>query len=222
MGGDSAPHTLVAGETGSGKSVLMNNMLYCLRDRFDKGSVEVVIMDPKQVEFMDFADVPGFTVVTDKGKAIEEFKKLVAEMRRRYEIFRKYKCKKISQLSEKPDAEKLPIIWCFHDEFAEWFRDEQYKDSVVNDVNSLGAMARAAGIFLVFATQRPEANIMPPELRSNLGNRLVLKVADPGTSSIALGDAKAFGAANELLGNGHMIMVSGAKKVYCQVPNIKE
>ena len=89
-------------------------------------------------------------------------------------------------------------------------------------MNSLGAMARAAGIFLVFATQRPDGNIMPIELRSNLGNRLVLKVADPGTSSIALGDAKAFGAANELLGNGHMIMVSGAKKVYCQVPNIKE
>jgi len=151
-----------------------------------------------------------------------EFQKLVSEMKHRYEIFKEFRCKKITQLSEKHDAPKLPIIWCFHDEFAEWFRDNHYKDSVSNDVNSLGAMARAAGIFLVFATQRPEASIMPPELRSNLGNRLILKVADPGTSAISLGDAKAFGAANELLGNGHMIIISGTKKAYCQVPNIKD
>lgn len=222
LGGLSAPHTLVAGETGSGKSVLMNNMLYCLKDRFPQDQVKVIIMDPKQVEFMEFADVQNFKVITDKETAIAEFQALVAEMKKRYAIFKDFKCKKISQLSEKNGAPKLPIIWCFHDEFAEWFRDSSYKDSVSNDVNSLGAMARAAGIFLVFATQRPEASIMPPELRSNLGNRLILKVADPGTSAIALGDAKAFGAANELLGNGHMIIISGAKKAYCQVPNIKD
>ena len=222
LGGSSAPHSLVAGETGSGKSVLMNNMLYCLKDRFSQDDVQVIIMDPKQVEFMEFSDVPNFKVITDKETAIDEFQDLVAEMKRRYDIFKKFRCKKISQLAEKADAPKLPIIWCFHDEFAEWFRDPHYKDSVANDVNSLGAMARAAGIFLVFATQRPEASIMPPELRSNLANRLILKVADPGTSAIALGDAKAFGAANELLGNGHMIIISGAKKAYCQVPNIKD
>lgn len=222
LDGSSAPHTLVAGETGSGKSVLMNNMLYCLKDRFPQDEVKVIIMDPKQVEFMDFADVQNFKVITDKETAIAEFQSLVAEMKKRYAVFKEFKCKKISQLSEKSGAPKLPIIWCFHDEFAEWFRDDNYKDSVSNDVNSLGAMARAAGIFLVFATQRPEASIMPPELRSNLGNRLILKVADPGTSAIALGDAKAFGAANELLGNGHMIIISGAKKAYCQVPNIKD
>ena len=222
LGGASAPHTLVAGETGSGKSVLMNNMLYCLKDRFPQDDVKVIIMDPKQVEFMEFSDIPNFKVITDKENAIVEFQKLVSEMKHRYEIFKEFRCKKITQLSEKHDAPKLPIIWCFHDEFAEWFRDNHYKDSVSNDVNSLGAMARAAGIFLVFATQRPEASIMPPELRSNLGNRLILKVADPGTSAISLGDAKAFGAANELLGNGHMIIISGTKKAYCQVPNIKD
>ena len=84
------------------------------------------------------------------------------------------------------------------------------------------AKARAAGIYLVFAAQRPEASVMPPFMRSNFGIRLVLKVADRGTSNIALGDANSFAQANELLGKGHMIAVLSEKTVFCQVPNVEE
>ena len=127
----------------------------------------------------------------------------------------------MSQYNLLPDVEKLPIIWCFHDEFADWFLDEDYQANVGVSISSLSAKARAAGIYLVFAAQRPEAKVMPPFMRSNFGLRLVLKVSDPGTSAISLGDAKVFGQANELLGKGHMIVVLSEMQAYCQVPNIK-
>ena len=124
-------------------------------------------------------------------------------------------------LNTLPGVSKLPVIWCFHDEFADWFLDDDYKDNVGVSISSLSAKARAAGIYLVFAAQRPEASVMPPFMRSNFGLRLVLKVTDPRTSAIALGDANSFGQANELLGKGHMIVVLSETQAYCQVPNIK-
>ena len=216
-----SPHTLVAGTTGSGKSVLLLNMLYCLRDRFAQDEVKVYIMDPKMVDFVEFEGVPNFSVISNKESAAHEFAALVEEMNRRYELMKSRKVKKISQYNALPDVEKQPVIWCFHDEFADWFADDTYKDNVVSSISSLSSKARAAGIFLVFATQRPEASIMPPVIRSNLGLRLVLKVSDPGTSALSLGAAKSFGQANELLGKGHMIAVLSDLQAYCQVPNIK-
>lgn len=219
---ESSPHTLVAGATGSGKSVLLLNMLYCLKDRFSPDEVKVVIMDPKQVDFIEFGDVPSFEVVSDKEKAISIFSGLVDEMERRYALFRQYRVKKIAQLNALPDTPKIPTIWCFHDEFPDWFMDEEYQESVGTAISKLSAKARAAGIYLVFAAQRPEASVMPPFMRSNFGIRLVLKVADKGTSNIALGDANSFAQANELLGKGHMIAVLSEKTVFCQVPNVEE
>lgn len=218
---EASPHSLVAGMTGSGKSVLLLNMLYCLKDRFPLDAVKVFIMDPKKVDFMDFSGIPNFEVIPEKDKAVEVFSGLVTEMEKRYTLFAEKKVKKVSQYNSLPDVEKLPIIWCFHDEFADWFLDEDYQASVGVSISSLSAKARAAGIYLVFAAQRPEAKVMPPFMRSNFGLRLVLKVSDPGTSAISLGDAKAFGQANELLGKGHMIVVLSETQAYCQVPNIK-
>ena len=80
---------------------------------------------------------------------------------------------------------------------------------------------RAAGIYLVFATQRPDKDVCPMQLQSNLGNRFILKVADSGTSELALGD-KSLGNASELLGRGHMIAVTETFKGYCQVPYVSE
>lgn len=219
---ESSPHTLVAGATGSGKSVLLLNMLYCLKDRFSSDEVKVFIMDPKQVDFIEFGDVPSFEVVSDKEKAVSIFNSLVDEMERRYTLFRQYRVKKIAQLNALPGATKIPTIWCFHDEFPDWFMDEEYQESVGTAISKLSAKARAAGIYLVFAAQRPEASVMPPFMRSNFGIRLVLKVADKGTSNIALGDANSFAQANDLLGKGHMIAVLSEKTAFCQVPNVEE
>jgi S-DNA-T family DNA segregation ATPase FtsK/SpoIIIE len=103
-----------------------------------------------------------------------------------------------------------------HDEFAEWMLTDAYKDNVANIVSRLGVKARAAGIFLFFAAQRPDASVMPMQLRSNLGNRLILRVDGEGTSEIALGEK----GAEQLLGKGHMAakLEGEADLIYAQVP----
>lgn len=107
----------------------------------------------------------------------------------------------IFDLLKKPDAtEKPPVLWVIHDEFAEWMMTDSYKSAVENVVGRLGVKARAAGIFLIFAAQRPDSGVMPMQLRANLGNRLVLRVDSEGTSEIALGEK----GAERLLGRGHL------------------
>ena len=98
------------------------------------------------------------------------------------------------------ESERFPIIWLFHDEFAAWMIDEDYKKLVSNTVQQLGMMARAAGIFLIFAAQRPEAKVMTAQLRSNLDNRLILRVASEADSEMSLGEK----GAEQLLGKGHI------------------
>ena len=111
-------------------------------------------------------------------------------------------------------------MWVIHDEFAVWMQDDDYCAQVTSLVNQLSVEARAAGIYLIFAAQRPDNTIFPMQLRSNLGNRLVLKVDTEGTSEVALGIKK--GGAERLLGNGHLAaLVDGnPDPVYAQVPYI--
>ena len=96
---------------------------------------------------------------------------------------------------------------------------EEYKEEVTALVGRLGVKARAAGLYLVFAAQRPDANVMPMQLRANLGNRLILRVDSEGTSEIALGER----GAERLLGRGHLLAkLEGAPLSYAQVPFIEE
>src|SRR5207245_10269820 len=121
--------------------------------------------------------------------------------------------------NKKPNpTERLPFLWVIHDEFAEWMMTEQYADAVSDVVGRLGVKARAAGISLVFAAQRPDANVMPMQLRANRGNRLDLRVDGEGTSEIALGSK----GAERLLGKGHMcVRLEGESDlIYAQVPYI--
>jgi S-DNA-T family DNA segregation ATPase FtsK/SpoIIIE len=103
-----------------------------------------------------------------------------------------------------------------HDEFAEWMMTPDYADHVSDIVGRLGVKARAAGISLVFAAQRPDANVMPMQLRANLGNRLVLRVDGEGTSEIALGEK----GAEHLLGKGHLAakLEGQPQIIFAQVP----
>src|SRR5262249_46496894 len=123
----------------------------------------------------------------------------------------------IFDLNAKSDpSERLPFLWIIHDEFAEWMMTPDYGDTVSDVVSRLGVKARAAGIFLVFAAQRPDAHVMPMQLRANLGNRLVLRVDSEGTSEIALGER----GAERLLGKGHLAAkLEGASEIiFAQVP----
>ena len=218
-----APHSLIAGTTGSGKSVLMQNMLLALTKNFSQKDVKVILIDPKKVDFVEFSNISNVTHCTNQKDAIALLKDLVDEMESRYSKFEGCGAKKISQYRKKGIAidNPMPFIWMFHDEFAEWFMDKEYQEQVETYVNKLGVLARAAGIYLVFATQRPDKDVCPMQLRSNLGNRFILKVADSGTSELALGD-KSLGNASELLGRGHMIAVTETFKGYCQVPYVSE
>jgi S-DNA-T family DNA segregation ATPase FtsK/SpoIIIE len=103
-----------------------------------------------------------------------------------------------------------------HYEFADWMLTDEYKAAVTSTVGRLGVKARAAGIHLIFAAQRPEANVMPMQLRSQLGNRLILRVDSEGTSEIALGER----GAERLLGRGHLIAKLEGENdlIYAQVP----
>lgn len=215
-----APHTLIAGSTGSGKSVLMQNIILGIACTNTPSQAKITLIDPKLgVDYFAFEGLPHLQdgIIDDQNQAIERLGNLVNEMNRRYTVLKENRVSNIFDLNRKPNpTERLPFLWIIHDEFAEWMMTPEYADAVSDIVGRLGVKARAAGISLVFAAQRPDANVMPMQLRANLGNRLVLRVDGEGTSEIALGEK----GAERLLGKGHLAAkLEGAPGiVFAQVP----
>jgi S-DNA-T family DNA segregation ATPase FtsK/SpoIIIE len=218
------PHTLIAGATGSGKSVLIQALLLDIAATNPSNLTHIHLIDPKMgVDYAAVERLPHLQggVIVDQARATEVMEGLVAEMERRYELFRLHSARDIRAFNTKADPSKrLPLIFLVHDEFAEWMLTEDYKDAVTAYVSRLGVKARAAGIHLIFAAQRPDANVMPMQLRDNLGNRLILKVASVGTSEIALGVK----GAEQLLGLGHLAArLSGEPSIiYAQAPFLSD
>lgn len=214
------PHTLVAGATGSGKSVLIQALLLDIAATNTSNLAHIYLIDPKMgVDYAAVERLPHLQggVIVDQTRAVEVMELLVAEMERRYELFRTNGARDIRAFNTKVGpAERLPYVFLVHDEFAEWMLTEEYKAAVTANVSRLGVKARAAGMHLIFAAQRPDANVMPMQLRDNLGNRLILKVASIGTSEIALGSK----GAEQLLGLGHLAArLSGEPAlIYAQAP----
>lgn len=219
-GKDHAPHTLIAGSTGSGKSVLMQNIILGIAATNTPEQAKIVLIDPKQgVDYFAFDRLPHIDggVIDDQLTATQRLEELVAEMDRRYTLFKEKRVSNLTAYNAKVAVnDRLPVIWLIHDEFAEWMLTEDYKDAVSSIVQRLGVKARAAGIYLIFAAQRPDANVMPMQLRSNLGNRLILRVDSEGTSEIALGEK----GAERLLGKGHLLAKLEGERggIYAQVP----
>ncbi|OFV84187.1 MAG: hypothetical protein A2W26_09485 [Acidobacteria bacterium RBG_16_64_8] len=218
--GKHAPHTLIAGSTGSGKSVLMQNIILGVVATNTPRQAKVVLIDPKQgVDYYQFEHLPHLKggIIDEQERASQELEALVEEMDARYRKLRSARVTNLTAYNQKaPEPERIPVIWLVHDEFAEWMLVEEYKEHVTAIVSRLGVKARAAGIYLVFAAQRPDANVMPMQLRANLGNRLILRVDSEGTSEIALGEV----GAERLLGRGHLLakMEGLADLCYAQVP----
>lgn len=216
-----APHTLVAGSTGSGKSVLLQNLLLAIVATNTPRHARISLIDPKQgVDYVQFEGLPHLEggLIDDQAQALVRLQALVDEMDRRYSLFKNTRTNSLGAYNRRaPENDRLPVIWVFHDEFAEWMLVEHYKEHVTALVSRLGVKARAAGIHLVFAAQRPDANVMPMQLRANLGNRLILRVDSEGTSEIALGER----GAERLLGRGHMLAkLEGFPLSYVQVPYV--
>ncbi len=198
------PHTLVAGATGSGKSVLIQGLILDIAATNSSALAQIILIDPKMgVDYVAVERLPHIPggIVVDQARAKDELERLVGEMERRYELFRASGVRDLRAFNvAAAPSERLPMLFLVHDEFAEWMLTDDYKEAVAANVQRLGVKARAAGIHLIFAAQRPDVNVMPMQLRDNLGNRLILKVASVGTSEIALGVK----GAESLLGLGHL------------------
>jgi len=215
-----APHTLIAGATGSGKSVLLQNLLLDICATNSPSLATIYLIDPKMgVDYAGIGDLPHLKegVIIEQNAAIEILEFLVEEMDNRYRKFLPHKAKSLQDYNCKvAEYEKLPVLWLVHDEFAEWMLVDDYKSAVSSAVQRLGVKARAAGIHLIFAAQRPDANVLPVQLRDNLGNRLILRVESVGTSEISLGQK----GAENLLGKGHLAarLTNQSELIYAQVP----
>ena len=180
----------------------------------------IILVDPKQgVDYFAFEGLPHLDggIIDKQEEALARIQRLVNEMDARYVRMRQARATNLRQYNLRVEPrERLPMLWLIHDEFADWMLTEEYKQEVAAAVQRLGIRARAAGIYLVFAVQRPEANVMPMQLRANLGNRLILRVDSEGTSDIALGEK----GAERLLGRGHLLakLEGTPSLVYAQVP----
>lgn len=218
------PHSLVAGATGSGKSVLIQALLLDIAATNSKDQAQLILIDPKMgVDYAPLADLPHMRdeIVTTKEKASEVLGALVQEMEDRYRAFAKMRARDLPTYNSKVQAaERLPMVFLIHDEFADWMLDDTYKGAVGAAVQRLGVKARAAGIHLIFAAQRPDKDVMPMQLRENLGNRLILKVSSEATSKIALDRP----GAELLLGRGHLAAKLNGEQglVFAQAPFLSD
>jgi len=218
------PHSLVAGATGSGKSVLIQALLLDIAATNPKDLAQIILIDPKMgVDYAPLAELPHMRdeIVTTKEKAGEVLEALVQEMEDRYRAFAKARTRDLPTYNSKVSAEeRLPMVFLVHDEFADWMLDDAYKAAVGAAVQRLGVKARAAGIHLIFAAQRPDKDVMPMQLRENLGNRLILKVSSEATSKIALDRS----GAELLLGRGHLAAKLNGEQglVFAQAPFLSD
>nr|WP_283244880.1 DNA translocase FtsK [Gehongia tenuis] len=198
------PHLLIAGATGSGKSVCINSILLSILYKADPAEVKLIVVDPKVVELGNYNGIPHLMipVVTDPKKAAGALKWAVVEMEKRYRTFADARVKNITQYNEmmaEAGEEKMPFIVVIIDELADLMMVAA-KD-VEENICRLAQLARAAGIHLVVATQRPSANVITGLIKANIPSRIAFAVSSMIDSRIIL-DAP---GAEKLLGRGDML-----------------
>ncbi|OCL86887.1 DNA translocase FtsK [Aliarcobacter thereius] len=198
------PHLLIAGTTGSGKSVGINSMILSLLYKNSPDNLRLVMIDPKMLEFSMYNDIPHLLtpVITKAVDAINALANMVAEMERRYSLMAKTKTKNIENFNEKAEKEGLPTmpyIVVVIDELADLMmtsgKDVEYS------IARLAQMARASGIHLIVATQRPSVDVVTGLIKANLPSRLSYKVGQKVDSKIILDSM----GAESLLGRGDML-----------------
>jgi S-DNA-T family DNA segregation ATPase FtsK/SpoIIIE len=220
-----APHSIVSGTTGSGKGILASSLMLDACAFNDPSLVEIRMIDPKKgVDYGWACHLPHLKgdVVDERADAVELFKQLVQEMEDRYDVLRQTGVASIDQFNRRLGTAAIglmPRILVFFDEVANWMQDENFKEAIEPLINEIATKSRAAGIHLFMIYQRADHQVMTMQLRTNLGNKLVLRLGDEGSSRIALGEK----GAERLLGKGHLIAkLDSDEKVYCQVPFIGE
>ena len=208
------PHMLVAGATGSGKSVCINCILASILMRTKPDEVKLLLVDPKKVELSMYNGVPHLLspVVTDPKKASAALQKIVSEMEHRYDVFEESKVKNIDTYNEKVEKEnalrkdedkipKMPFIVVVVDELADLMMvaSKEVEDSIMR----ITQMARAAGIHLIIATQRPSTDVITGVIKANIPTRIAFAVSS-GIDSRTILDMQ---GAEKLLGRGDMLFL---------------
>ncbi|MBQ4843448.1 DNA translocase FtsK [Bacillus safensis] len=212
------PHLLVAGSTGSGKSVCINGIITSILMRAKPHEVKMMMIDPKMVELNVYNGIPHLLapVVTDPKKASQALKKVVSEMERRYELFSHTGTRNIEgyndyikRMNQTEDAKQpeLPYIVVIVDELADLMMVAS--SDVEDSITRLSQMARAAGIHLIIATQRPSVDVITGVIKANIPSRIAFSVSSQTDSRTILD----MGGAEKLLGRGDMLFLPvGANK----------
>jgi len=211
------PHLLIAGTTGSGKSVGINSMILSLLYKNSPDNLKLVMIDPKMLEFSMYNDIPHLLtpVITKAGDAINALANMVGEMERRYTLMSQTRTKNIENYNEKAKKEgfePFPYIVVVIDELADLMmtsgKDVEYS------IARLAQMARASGIHLIVATQRPSVDVVTGLIKANLPSRLSYKVGQKVDSKIILDSL----GAESLLGRGDMLFtppgMSGVVRIH--------
>ncbi|MGM0897521.1 MAG: DNA translocase FtsK [Bacillota bacterium] len=210
------PHLLVAGSTGSGKSVCINGIITSIIMRAKPHEVKMMMIDPKMVELNVYNGIPHLLapVVTDPRKAAQALKKIVSEMERRYELFSHTGTRNIEgyndyvQTFNEENEEKhpkLPFIVVIVDELADLMMVAS--NEVEDAITRLAQMARAAGIHLIIATQRPSVNVITGVIKANIPSRIAFAVSSAIDSRTILD----MGGAEKLLGRGDMLFLGAGQ-----------
>lgn len=198
------PHLLIAGSTGSGKSVFINTFLITLLTQFKPSEIKLILVDPKKVELSAYNKLPHLLtpVVTEPTKALNALKWALSEMNERYQILSECKARNIAGYNAKNPSKKLPYIMIVIDELADLMM------TAGNDIETaicrLAQMARATGIHLVVATQRPSVDVITGLIKANIATRIAFAVASQIDSRTILDMA----GAEKLLGKGDMLYIS--------------
>jgi len=219
----STPHLLVGGQSGSGKSFLLRALIASLLHYHAPSAIRFVLIDPKRVTF----NIPAFKsavgahlegpIVYDAEEAIPIVNRLIETMEERYALFEKQQVGDIDEYNEDVEpAERLERKVVVIDEFQDLAVEKATATVFFDGIKRLGAKARAAGLHVILATQRPDRNTVPPIIKTNLGGKIALRVTTKTNSQIILDE----NGAERLLGKGDLLANLGHGLVRAQAPLI--
>ncbi len=202
------PHCLISGATNSGKSVCANTIILSLLMNYKPSEVRMIMVDPKRVEMLFYKDIPHLLcpIITEADKASVALDKLCKEMDRRFTTFSQISVKNIASYNEVMVSQgkfKMPFIILIVDEFAELMLSKNQK-VVEERIQKIAQLGRAAGIHLILATQRPDVNVIPGTIKTNLPCRMTFRLSSLADSRTVID----VGGAEKLLNNGDMLLLT--------------